>query len=101
MRHVGPLLVLGTALLTGCSGAAAPAEPGIAGRSAVVVEERSTCEALARVDLGRVADDPAGRERSDRALRAALERAPEDLRQQAGDEAAVIAWFNQRCGGSR
>jgi hypothetical protein len=95
-------LAIAVAALAGCSGAAAPAPgPGIAARTEIVVEERSTCEALARVDLGDVGTDRAARERSEHALRDALARAPADLRRRANDRGAVIAWFNQRCGGSR
>ncbi|HEX7133221.1 MAG TPA: hypothetical protein VF228_11630 [Iamia sp.] len=119
MRALAPTLtVLAVVLLAGCSRAAVPAEPGIAGRTAIVPEERSTCEALARADLAVVGTDTASRETSATALEDAGARAPDDVRpaveelaeayrssaaDASGDprRSVVIAWFNTRCGGVR
>ena len=123
MRALVPT-VLAAALLAGCSGSAGTAEPGIAPRTAIAPEERSTCEVLARVDLAVVGTDPASLERSARALDAAETRAPADVRPSLGSLAAsyraaaevpatasqlpteqastdIVGWFNAHCGGLR
>jgi hypothetical protein len=124
MRALAPILVL-LVLLCGCSrlGALAPGgEPGIAGRTVIVPEERSTCEALRRADLAVVATDPVSLDRSAASLEDASARAPGDVRpaldELAGvyrkaspDDAAglavapaaeaVVTLFNVHCGGVR
>lgn len=117
MRAVALSLLAG-ALLAGCSGAATPAGPGIEARTAIAPEERSTCEALARVDLAVVDTGAAGRERAAATLDDTSTRAPEGLRPALGtlarayrtsaeaatadpSHADVVYWFNQRCGGTR
>jgi hypothetical protein len=119
MRALAPsLTILAVVLLAGCSRTAVPAEPGIAGRTAVLPEERSTCEALARADLAAIGSDTASLESSATALEDAGARAPDDVRpaveelaeayRSSPDAASedprrsvVIAWFNTRCGGVR
>ncbi|HMJ78175.1 MAG TPA: hypothetical protein VK507_19495 [Iamia sp.] len=119
MRAVASTLVL-LVLVSGCSrlGPSAPADSGIPGRTAIVAEDRSTCGALARADLGLMATDPAALERSAVALEQAGARAPADVRPAlealaltlrtspaaaASDphRSVVITWFNARCGGVR
>lgn len=118
MRLIGPIVILGVTVLTGCSGAAAPAQPGIAGRSAIAIEERSTCEALGRADLAVVGDGRASLDRTATALEDAGSRAPGDIAPALTELAAayrdsadaawddprrldVLVWFNTHCGGSR
>ncbi|HEU5151053.1 MAG TPA: hypothetical protein VFU19_11175 [Iamia sp.] len=124
MRALLPVLLVVTAALAGCSGAAGTAAPGIGPRTAVLPEERSTCEALARVDLAVVARDGGSLARASAALDDVVDRAPDDLRPaaeslaaayaEAADapvtagaleddtyRAAVLHWFNTRCGGMR
>lgn len=120
MRAPASLLAVAVvaAALAGCSGAATPTGPGIEARTAITPEERSTCEALARVDLAVVDTEAAGRERAAAALEETRARAPEAIRpaldtlahayrtsaEAAGTDpshADVVYWFNQRCGGTR
>ena len=124
MRALVPLLVT-AALLAGCSRTPTTATPpGIAERTRIVPEERSTCEAVARVDLAVVATDPASLERAAQALDAAGARAPDDVRPVLGSLAVsyraaadapetaaelpteraatdIVGWFNAHCGGAR
>jgi len=125
MRALALTLVL-LALASGCSRVVppAPADPGIEARTAIAAEDRSTCEALSRVDLALVGRDEASLERSSRALQDVTDRAPEDLATSARSLAStfagaastpgsagdlqrnpdwllVVSWFNTRCGGVR
>jgi hypothetical protein len=83
------LLVLVGAALAGCSGAAAPAQRGIAAETPVLPEERSTCAALARVDLAVVDADPTSLRRDADTLDQAATRAPADVRPALGSLAAA------------
>jgi hypothetical protein len=126
MRALVPVVAL-TALLAGCSGAAGAADdddPGIAARTAIAPEERSTCEALGRVDLGVVATDPASLDRAADRLDVTGLRAPADVRPVLGSLAEayraaaeapetasqlpatqastdIVGWYNAHCGGAR
>ncbi|HEV7720960.1 MAG TPA: hypothetical protein VGO60_06735 [Iamia sp.] len=119
MRALAPTLVL-LVLVSGCARMSPPdpAGPGIEARTAIVVEERSTCGALARADLGLMATDPAALRRVAAALQLAGERAPADVRPDlealahalrsspasaASDPhwSVVLTWFNAHCGGVR
>jgi hypothetical protein len=111
--------VTAAALLTGCSGAAGPIGPGPEeARGPVAPEERSTCEALQRVDLAVVGSDAGSRRRSATGLEDAAERSPAAIAPSftalaaayrtsataawdAPARADVVYWFNQRCGGTR
>lgn len=119
--------LLAAAALVAGSSAGSPttaAEPGIAERTLIVPEERSTCEAVSRVDLAVIDDDPASLERSAHALDVAGARAPADVRPVLGSLAAsyraaaeapgtasqlpteraatdIVGWFNAHCGGAR
>ncbi len=119
VRALALTTVLVAAALTGCSGAAGPVGPGPEeARSPVAPEERSTCEALQRVDLAVVGSDAASRERSATGLDDAADRAPAAIvpsftalasayrtsataAWDAPARADVVYWFNQRCGGTR
>ena len=126
MRALVPALVLAVApgQRVLAAGPRPPAEPGIAARTAIVPEERSTCEALAPRRPGRGGHaTPASLERSATALevaggrrttRAELQPAASDAgrglpgpagRGRSSDPrglvAVVVAWFNTRCGGVR
>ena len=124
MRALVALLAV-AALLAGCSRTpTTTGAPGIAERTRIVPEERSTCEAVARVDLAVVDDDPTSLERAARALDVAGARAPADVRPVLGSLAAsyraaaeapgrapllpteraatdIVGWFNAHCGGAR
>jgi hypothetical protein len=125
MRAPAPTVALVAALVAlvvlgagGCSRLEGAAAPGIEERTAVVPEHRSTCEALARVDLAVVGTDDASRERSATALDQAATRAPAEVGPALGSladayrrsataavddpgRADVVAWVNASCGGAR
>ena len=124
MRALVALLAAVT-VVVGCSGTPTTAgPPGIAERTLIVPEERSTCEGVARVDLAVVDDDPASLDRSAHALDVAGARAPADVQPVLGSLAAsyraaaetpgtasrlpteqastdIVGWFNAHCGGAR